>query len=308
MVRVLTSMAIVCNKTTPLPWVPEPCLFANTLQGTPKAKTEETGLTTAKLGNARERDGDKGGLSWLTDAAGNTGPAAATPTGASSAAEPESEGDWLSVAKSSVRTLSKSRVVGPAANAALSAAPGGWMSSGKLGVSTEDDSDQDDTGKVGRGSAKSKKKRQAREAASTASVSGGWLGSGGLGIPAEDESGDEDEESHGGGGHGVGVTIETQTEDDIEAAIEGGAIEKGDAPKLPPWAKPWVPPPKPEVVPDAVPEVMSPPFEETDKQVIKGMCKPGICYCAIPLTECIPSPQPSAPSRAHASTIDPPIL
>ena len=153
------------------------------------------------------------------------------------------------------------------------------MSSGKLGISTEDDSDQDDTGKLGgpsaSGTSKSKKKEKKKEKKKKtveAAVSGGWLGSGALGLPAGDESDSDEEESDGGGGQGVGVTIETQTEDDIEAVTEGGAIEKDNAPKLPPWAKAWTPPPKPEVVPDAAPEVTSAPAEEADKQVIMPVC------------------------------------
>lgn len=231
-------------------------------------------------------DGDNGGLSWLTKAAGNPVPSTATPTGALSAAEPGSGSDWLSVAKSSGQTKSKPRVTAPAANAtAAPASPGGWMSSGKLGISTEDDSDQEDAGEVGGGPATAtakpkKKKKKKTEAASAPSVSGRWLGSGALGVPAGDESDDDDDdddESDGGGGRsGVGVTIETQTEDDIEAFTEGGAIEKENAPKLPPWAKPWVPPPKPEVVPDVAPEVTSALTGEADKQVI---------YCRIPTTQ-----------------------
>eukprot|EP00752_Nemacystus_decipiens_P003979 g3644.t1 len=245
---------------------------ASALKGTAKAVLEETELTTAEQVDAGNGDGDDGGLSWLTKAAENPALATAKPTEASSAAEPDLGSDWLSVAKCSGQIQSKPFAATPAASTAAPAAPGGWMSSGKLGISTEDDSDQDDAGKVGGPSAtpaaksKKKKKKKAAESASAAGVSGGWLGSGALGVPAEGESDEEDEEDDGGGSHGVGVTIETQTEDDIEAVIEGGVTENGNAPKLPPWAKPCVPPPKPEAVPDAVPEVTFAPTDETDKK------------------------------------------
>eukprot|EP00903_Cladosiphon_okamuranus_P006527 g6378.t1 len=246
---------------------------ASTSKGNPKAGIEDTGTTAAEQVNPAGGDGDEGGLSWLTNLSKSQAPATAQPTGASSAAEPEFGSDWLSVAKSSGQPQSKPRVTAPTVNGTAPGAPGGWMSSGKLGISTEDDSDQDDSGKVEGGSAatttkkiKKKKKKQAGEAASTASVPGGWLGTGALGIPTEDESDVDDDESEGGG-QGVGVTMETQTADDIEAVTEGRAIEKEEnAPKLPPWAKPWVPPPKPEAVPHATPEVTSAPAEETQKK------------------------------------------
>lgn len=184
-------------------------------------------------------------------------------TSSSAAANSPVEGDdWLAIAKSSSQTKRKS-LSGPAAGrskAAAPAAPGGWMSSGKLGLSTGDESDEKNVDKAGglaTTTAKPKKKKKQTKGPSSAAAGGpgGWLGSGALGVPTEDDEDDEDGGGDGGvgsdDGRGVAVTIETQTEDDIEAVTERGAAEKASATKLPPWAKPWTPPPKPEVVPEA---------------------------------------------------------
>ncbi len=186
--------------------------------------------------------------------------------------------DWLAVATSSGQAKRKSPP-GPSARPLVAAAPatqGGWMSAGKLGLPTGDDSDEDGAGKIGGGGstavavATPKKKKKTGPSSPTAGGPGGWLGSGALGVPVEDDN-DEDSRDGGGGddsGRGAAVTIETQTEDDIGAVTERGAVEKGDAPKLPPWAKPWTPPPKPEVVPDAKPEEASAPSGGAAKEVI----------------------------------------
>lgn len=202
--------------------------------------------------------GDGGGLGWLTQAAGDPAPATtAAPTGASSAAEGDSGSDWLTIAQSSSKKKQKPSPNTTAAKGTVGgggggAAPGdGWMSSGKLGVPTGDDSDDDETGKGAAAKSKKKKKKHAKGAtASAASAPGGWLNSGSLGVPAEDES---DEDSGDGSGQPILVTIETQTEEGIEAITE-----RGSAPALPPWAKRWTPPPQPEAVPDAAPEPASP--------------------------------------------------
>ncbi|CAM9451765.1 unnamed protein product, partial [Hapterophycus canaliculatus] len=175
-------------------------------------------------------------------------------------AEPDSGLDWLAVAKSGGQKKSKPQATAALAKgAAAPAAPGGWLSSGKLGISTEEE-DEDvvgtanggaDSGAAAFGAGKSKKRKQARGSVSA----GGWLASGGLGVESEEESGDDS-----GAvdvkftARGVGITIETQTEDDIEAFTGKGATEKNGASKLPPWAKPYVPPPKVEAVPDTPPE------------------------------------------------------
>lgn len=241
------------------------------LQEAPKVLSEEPGPVAAGPG---DEDGG-GGLSWLTQAAGSSVSGTAAPAAPSSApVDSGNDGleagggldDWLNVAKSSGQTKRKSVVT-----VAAPAATGGWMSSGKLGISTEDDSDQDDAGKTG-GSGYAvtkpkKKKKQAAQSPADTSGPGGWMSSSALGAPAEDESGDED--SGGGETHrGVGVTIETQTEEDIEAVTKSGATEKRNAPKLPPWAKPYVPPPKPEIVPDTPPEANSAPQGALEKQVL----------------------------------------
>ena len=191
--------------------------------------------------------------------------------------------DWLALAKSSGQAKRKSPP-SPTARHSVVASPGGWMSSGKLGLPTDDDSDEGAAGKPGGGGgstgaapAKPKKhKKRAGQSSPTAGGPAGWLSSGALGIPAEDESDDDDGDGDGDGGggggsddrRGVGVTIETQTEDDIQAVTDQGAIKKETAPKLPPWAKPWTPPPKPEVVPETAPEVTSAAGGGTEKEVI----------------------------------------
>ena len=183
----------------------------------------------------------------------------------------ESGNDWLAAATSSNRKKSKPRVAASTGKAtAAPAAPGGWMTSGKLGISTEEDNDQDNAGSARAGGSavstaagtKPRKRKQARGVESVVVGPGGWLGAGTLRVPTEQESDDDDDEISGGDGRGTAVTIETQTED-IEAFMKRGATEKDGAPKLPPWAKPWVSPPKSQVVPDPAPEVASAPSGET---------------------------------------------
>lgn len=190
-----------------------------------------------------------GGLSWLTQAAGSPTSGAVAPIDKPSAAVVDGSAggvnDWLAVAKSSGQTKRKPHTTATAAAkaTAVPAAPGGWLSSGKLGVSTEEDSDQADAGKTaGRSTTSKKKKKQARGSVSVASGPEGWLSSGALGVP-EEESDDDDD---GGDSQPILVTMETQTEDDIE-----GVTERGNVPKLPPWAKPYVAPPKDDVVPQS---------------------------------------------------------
>ena len=260
-----------------------------------------------KGANEQANTNGDGGLDWLTKAAtGSSKPSTTTPAQAAApSAAPAVDGscaeedDWLAVAKSTGQTKRKSHN-SPAAGSSVavaSAAPGGWMSSGKLGLPTGDGSDEDDAGKTGGGSAKAKKKKQTRRASLSAGGPPGWLGSGALGVPAGGES-DEDDVGGGVGGgsgdaRGVGVTIETQTDENIEAVTKGETVQKENAPKLPPWAKPWVPPPKPEVVPDAAPEVTSAPTEETGKQVMKALSLI-IVAGKIPKTESTPKCRPSA--------------
>lgn len=215
-----------------------------------------------------EASGGSDGLSWLTQAASNHTPSAAATVVPSTGGVDSSDGDvgadWLAVAQSSGRAKHNKRSSAVKRPSVGAAAPGGWMSSGKLGLATGDGSDDDQDGKTSGsgGAAKPKKKKKARGSVSAASGPGGWLSAGALGLSAQDES---DEEEGGGGDdnrRGAAVTIETQTDDDIEAATRGAA-EKGHTRTLPPWAKPYVPPdPIPEVVPDTAAEPI------TDKQVI----------------------------------------
>ena len=291
-------------------------------QETSTAARDENGQGTDEQGDSN----GEGGLDWLTSVA--TGNSTASVTSAQ-ATEPSAapavngsaieDDDWLAVAKStSQASRHKSHNSSPATRssaAAAPAAPGGWMSSGKLGLPTGGGSDEGDAGETGDGSTNTKnRKKQPRKAASSAGGPTGWLGSGALGVPAEDGSDEEDVgdgDGGGGGGNGdgrgVGVTIETQTEDDIQAVTEKGAIEKDKAPKLPPWAKPWVPPPKPEVEPDDTPEVTSAPAEETKKQVTEKLW---LIVAVAQLPAAVepkhPEPTPSAPTMAYLLKHRPP--
>ena len=223
-----------------------------TLQQSTAAQGAEPGPASTDGGDGNG-NGDGGGLSWLTNVGGSPVPTAA-PIGKSSTSEDNAGNDWLAAATSSGQTKNK-----PPQSAAASkrgsptptsdSGGGGWMSSGKLGLPTGDDSDEDGENGPVAAAAKPKKGKQTGGGVSAASGPGGWLGSGGLGIPAEEESDEDDGGGGGGGGRAVMVTMETQTEDDIEEVTKNGGTRK-----LPPWAKPWTPPPKPEVVPDPVPE------------------------------------------------------
>lgn len=203
-------------------------------------------------------EGDGGGLSWLTEAAGDPAHPAATPVGTPPAAEVDSGNDWLAAAKSTCQAKLKptQSAIGNRRASNGNAAPAGWMSSGKLGLPAGSDSDEDGgSGSVAAvgAAAKPRKGKQVRDAAaSVAGGAGGWLGSAALGVPAEDESDGDGDVEDSGDGRAVMATTETQTEEDIAAVTE-----RGDAPKLPPWAKPWTPPAKPEVVPDDAPEAPS---------------------------------------------------
>lgn len=212
-------------------------------------KTANRGSATANTGDS---DSGGGGLSWLTSvaeqpASGTSAPTATSPGADGAAAIGGDPDDWLAAATSSGQTKRKKNVTATAAKgSAAPAAPGGWLSSGKLGVSTKDGSDSDEDDATGRGAAaatKGKKRKKARRSASAASGAEGWLASGTLGAPAEDES-DDEEDSDGGRRKAILVSAETQTDDDIQAIVERGVV-----PKLPPWAKPYVPPRKPEEVP-----------------------------------------------------------
>lgn len=171
--------------------------------------------------------------------------------------------DWLTAATSSAQaSVQHSHASMKAARKAsvTVAAPGGWLASGTLGVSTENNSDEDvgrsgGQRKTGVAGGQTPKGTPAAVGAGAALVNGpgGWLSSGALGISTDD---DADQDADGGSGsHGREngrpnmATEETQTEDNIEGIVKGKA-----EPKLPPWARRWTPAPEPEVVPDSLPE------------------------------------------------------
>ncbi len=149
------------------------------------------------------------------------------------------------------------------------------MSTRTIGISTENGSAEDNAGKAGAGTS----------AASTAAATkprkwnpggvfesatrriGGWLSPRALGLPTEDGNVVDDDEGGDGDFQGVRVTIETQTDDDIEAVTARGGTEKGGGSKLPPWAKPWVPSPKHQIVPDPAPEATSAPSGQKKNKV-----------------------------------------
>lgn len=213
-------------------------------------------------------------MDWLTQAVtGTTGAATTSPDGVLAAALTEGpiatqtttgEGscglDWLAAATAlsdNAKTVQR-----PARTAqkllpskAGPAAPGGWMTSGKLGISTTDDSDAiDEGGGSGDGATSGKaagaqKKTEKTDAAALArSGPGGWLSLGAFGVQVEDRK-DEDaadgSRPSNGGRHPDMVSGETQTDDDIEEIVK-----RGGAPNFPPWAKRWSPPPEPVVKPE----------------------------------------------------------
>lgn len=257
----------------------------------------DSGAATATTTANTTGDDGTGGLDWLALAAtGNTsttnpdntlaaatsvtaGTVGATParspaSGAAGAAVSDASGgggglDWLTAAKAGAQAgvggaKTRRGSLKEARKASVSAtAPGGWMTSGKLGVSTEDASDDDAAGgvKVDNGGTKKRGAREsgkkaikegksaggAGEAAPAASSgAGGWLASGKLGVKLDDEESDQgDAVDRGDTSCPVMVSLETQTENDIE-----GIVKRENEPKLPPWAKRWTPPaPEPEEVP-----------------------------------------------------------
>lgn len=130
---------------------------------------------------------------------------------------------------------------------------GAWMTAGKLGLSVGGGDNEDDNNvrstkvrSVGTKAAGAGAGAGANEAGNVPPVAstgpGGWLAtaaaSGRLGV-----LGGIDMNNDGEAGSGMddlrtkGVTIETQTEENI-----GQAVQESAKPSLPPWAKPWNPP------------------------------------------------------------------
>lgn len=157
------------------------------------------------------------------------------------------------------------------------------MTSGKLGLGGDDMEDSSDvvaaTDRDGGGSKLGKRlaNRRAQKGEKSLAVaqgtsgSGGWLTSGGLGVALEsDDDGDGDGDGRGDDEWSgkVLVTIETQTEEDIE-----GIVKRGAAPRLPPWAKPWVPPPTEPTAAEPAPDASSDEKdgEGSDQKVMKDV-------------------------------------
>lgn len=206
--------------------------------------------------------GGVAGLDWLSAAAIEGKKAQRRPSTAS--------------AKRSVQGLSKQHMPPPTPTAG----PGDWLTSGKLGVLTGDDSDAEDvgaqpgasTGNVSKSkSPKKNKKGKSKRKTSDAGVGpeavpGGWLAagiaSGTLGVA--DAPGNDDDSQSGHDEDGVKMTTSsTQWE-------EGDGEEKLKAPvtTLPPWAKKWTPP-----IPDPPPadEKEEPAVEIDAKSKVSGL-------------------------------------
>lgn len=190
--------------------------------------------------------------------------------------------DWLSAAAVGGQSASRPSAAGAAVRrrslsagkAAPAPAAGGWLTSGKLGVSTEDGScDKDCTTLAALGSKvagvdgknnnaaslsktknskdeKSMGKKKGSEPGISTGAPGGWLAaaisSGNLGVDREDGSEDEDVEGGRDGTTPKTTTVGTQWEEGGGEAVANKATET----KLPPWAKKWIPP-----VPDPPPIV-----------------------------------------------------
>lgn len=210
----------------------------------------------------KEQGDTSGGLDWLTKmAAGSSAcPTTAGPNVLPTHATPEmseeqNEGEglsWLTSVTSGNAQAKTTRSLGaPLTNSikpksiATAAAPGEWMTSAKLDLGSDVEGNYSSA--TVDGSVKAKKmgegstKAQARKGKKVpqdpdTSGPGGWLTSGTLGISADDKSDVEDQEDTGDGK--VLVSIETQTDDDIEVIVE-----RGRELKFPPWAKQWIPPP-----------------------------------------------------------------
>lgn len=135
-----------------------------------------------------------------------------------------------------------------------SSSGGGWLMSGALVLSTDGSEGQDvakDRKKTkaatDRKHGNSKDTGEAAAPGATPGARGGWLTlaatSGHFGMPdADDNEGDDSSNCEVGN---VGITVETQTDENIGEAVRSatsGTAGKSTG-KLPPWAKPWAPPP-----------------------------------------------------------------
>lgn len=211
-------------------------LAGKTIVTTPAAST---GATVSVAPTAGDASSDTCGLNWLSAAA----------IGGQRARRPSAAG-----AAMRRRSLSTSK------NPGAPTVGVGWLTSGKLGVSTEDGSDDEGgstiaavgaagiKGKNKNSSASKGKKQKDDQSTSTNSVSatpgapGGWLAaaisSGTLGVVGDDGIEEEVGQDGSDGDGPAMITTETQWD-------EGGgeAVAKAAESKLPPWAKKWTPPP-----------------------------------------------------------------
>ena len=189
--------------------------------------------------------------------------------------------DWLVDAAASEKTEARVREgrEGRHPNAMTAAATsGGWLTSSKLGVSTEKDSgDEEGAGGVcdsGYGLSTGRKPKSGIEMMSssattpTATGPGGWLASGTLGVSVDDESETSAQDGDGGMRGFFTVSEETQTEEDIEEVAN-----KGTGSNLLPWAKPWTAPPEPDVTGDLVP-----PRDKDSKKQVTRYCTAALLF------------------------------
>lgn len=136
---------------------------------------------------------------------------------------------------------------------------GGWIVAGKMGLSADDSDDKDTKltdpsgvggttsqttpGKKAINSAK-KKRGEGGGPEMVAPLGGasGWLtaavATGQLGVPGDDDEDKDRDANPDDEGPSPGVTVETQTDENIEQAMK-----ESTGPRLPPWAKPWTSPP-----------------------------------------------------------------
>lgn len=162
--------------------------------------------------------------------------------------------DWLAAAASGHTQRENNGATGTAPCRKSSNDHGGaWMTAGKLGLSVGGCANEDDNNvrntkvrSLGTKAAVAGATAGTNEADSVLPVAstgpGGWLAtaaaSGRLGVLGGD---DMDNDGEAGSNmddlRSTGVTIETQTDENI-----GQAVEESAKPSLPPWAKPWNPP------------------------------------------------------------------
>lgn len=190
--------------------------------------------------------------------------------------------DWLSAAAVGGTPSKKRGSVGPKSpRAPGGTVAGGWLSSGKLGVSSEESSDGEDGPKRDAGEKKGvvspkkgseKKKSKLKITSSSTGATnapGGWLAAGiamgTLGAMDNDTDGDEASDQDGGSRDGPKmVSSSTQWEEG-----DGEGKPKVPTRTLPPWAKKWTQPaPDP---PPLVQEVKPKAIEAQPETKVSGL-------------------------------------